>query len=508
MRVSRFPLLFFSILFAFITCSGVFATWVYATEVSINRETPLEMKLGEFKYYYEVVITNVTCVSNTTTSEKSNHILPNKINSTITGNEGQKVVYKVNAHNYSETETFIYTGVDYDSNVNQSLNKLTISVSEDENGNRLMNNNVSDNAHQGTLIAPGDDFVFYVAYTLTDNVSLGNILLNYIFKPIIYTVTYLHNNQTFAVEYITDNNSAYNVISQKPTQSGASFAGWVNVNAVKINQIPAKNTSNYTLTASWDKIYLIIFSDSQGNVLYQEQFTSSSTSLSQQGQATVDKILADLNEEAKKSDMKVSWSEYTIKGTKEDIMVKAIYAYDGVLNLVPIYEQPDDGIVDYYQVEAVDNLDATVIIPGNVGGVPVKTVFRIANKEGASDWNNYASNVTTIIIEEGVENLQTEGDDKVNTNALAYTPSLKLVKLPSTIKYIGKNTFSRNAGSDKKAITIEFNGTKAEWIAIQKHEDWDNGLLTGTVVKCTDGYFSLTTKELFGIIISKSWTEY
>ena len=139
---------------------------------------------------------------------------------------------------------------------------------------------------------------------------------------------------------------------------------------------------------------------------------------------------------------------------------------------------------------------------------PIKIVLRVANTAGASDWNNYASNVTTITVGEGVESLSIKGDDEYNTNALAYTPKLTLVRLPSTLKYIGKNAFSRNYGDDKKKITIEFNGTKAEWKAIEKHEDWDNGLKSDTIVKCSDGHFVLKTTEIFGLIVSKSWTEY
>ncbi|MBE5736972.1 MAG: hypothetical protein E7348_01025 [Clostridiales bacterium] len=501
-------LLLLGLLLAFVTIPGVYATWTYCLDDVQDKNVSVGVQINEFSYHSEVVITKITHVSSTVTSQSSNYIQPTEVRSTITGSAGQKIVYKIDAHNYSKTDSFVYAGTDYNSGIYENLNKISISVSLDEQGSNLINTNLSANAHRGTKIAPNEDFVFYITYTLTGDISAGEILVDYTFKPVIYTVTYLHNNQTFAVEHITDNQSTYSVIAEKPTQSGVSFAGWINANAVVVNTIPANNTHNYTLSASWDKIYLIIFADAQGNVLYQEQITSSSTSLSPQGQATVDQILADLNAEAKQSDMKVSWSDYEIKNVKEDITVKAIYAYNGVLNLVPVYEQPDDGIVDYYQVEAVDSLPETVIIPGNVGGVPVKTVIRVANTEGASDWNNYASNVTTIIIEEGVENLQIEGDDKVNTNALAYTPSLKLVKLPSTLKYIGKNTFSRNYGDDKKVITIEFNGTKAEWKAIEKHKDWDNGLKTGTIVQCTDGYFSLTTREVLGITLSKSWKEY
>lgn len=488
------------------------ARWLYP-DMSIDMEdsSVIDVNVSEFEYYPEIVIRKVTPISSSVSYENSYYRQPSKVDSTITGNSGSEVVYRIDARNYSETETFVYSGAVCDSNVYSTFNHIELSVSTDENCNNLLNNNPSSVAQTGTLIAPGEDFVFYVKYSLTDDVSLGTLVINYIFRPVTYSVTYLHNNQEFAIEHIVDNSKAYSLIDEKPTQSGASFVGWVNVNGVVVDSIPKGNTHNYTLSASWDKIYLIIFADAQGNVLYQEQFTSSSTALSQQGQATVDQILADLNAEAEKEHMTVSWSEYTIKGSKQDIMVKAIYAYNGILNLRPMYDEPDDGIVDYYQVEAVDSLPETVIVPGSVGGVPVKVVKRITNIDGDQDWNNFEKNVTTIIIEEGVESLGDKNDKDHNGNALAWTPNLATVKLPSTLTYLGKNTFSRNIalggfgyGDDKKVLTIEFNGTKTQWKALISKSDssWDGGLKDGSVVKCTDGYF-----ELDKGVFSSSWKE-
>ena len=357
---------------------------------------------------------------------------------------------------------------------------------------------LSANAHEGTPIAPNENFVFYISYTLTKNVTINDVVIEYVFKPIIYTVTYLNGNQTFAVEHVTNNQRVYNVTSKKPQHQSLVFAGWVNANAVVVNTIPVGNTNNYTLSASWENVYLIIFADVNGNVLYQEQFTDSSTKLSDSGQAKVDQILAELNAEASKDHMVVTWSEYDIASAKSDITVKAIYAYNGILNLVPVYEQPDDGIVDYYKVVAVDTLPENVLVPSNIDGIPVKVVERIANTEGENDWNNYAEAVKTITIQEGIERLE--------WNSLAWTPNLSTVKLPSTITYLAKNTFSRNDlfGNDKKVLTIEYNGTIAEWKALVANSDksWDGGLQNGSVVLCKDGYLELS-KGLF----SSSWKE-
>jgi len=432
----------------------------------------------------EVAITGITCVSDNTSYEDTFIVQPTNLKSTISGNSGEKIIYEVEAYNYSKTKTFVYAGIQFDATAFPSIKDFTITVSQDQNGNNLMTGDTSSNSHQGNPIAPGEEIVFYVALTLDNTVNLADILVNYCFQEISYMVTYLNNNEIYAIDYVTDNQKEYVVRTEK---LGANFAGWMNVNATILKTIPAHNTHDITLTAAWENVYTIIFADVSGNVLYQEQFTESSTQLSSEGQATVDRILAELNAEAAESHMKVSWSDYQIKGAKGDITVKAIYAYDGILNLVPVYEQPDDGIVDYYKVQAVDTLPKDVVVPGNVGGIPVKVVERIANTEGDSDWNNFAEDVEKITIGNGVERLE--------WNSLAYTPNLSTVVLPNTIKYMAKNTFSRNSitGDDKKVLTIQFNGTKAQWKALVASSDknWDGGLKSGSIVRCTDGYFEL-----------------
>ena len=451
--------------------------------------------------YDEVAITGVTLVSTDTAYEDTFIVQPTNLMSTISGRAGQKIVYEVEAYNYSQTKTFIYVGTQYDTGAYPAINKLNISVSKDAQGSNLITGNPSNSVHQGTPILPGEEIVFYVTYTLTDNLNVADVLVNYSFNEIIYTVTYLNNNETYAVDYVTDNQNAYTVRSDKPT-SNQSFAGWINANAVVIKTIAAHNTYDITLTASWEEIHVIIFADVNGNVLYEEQFTDSSTQLSSEGQATVDRILAELNEEAAKNHMKVSWEDYQIKGAKKDITVKAIYAYDGVLNLVPVYEQPDDGIVDGYKVQAVDKLPENVIIPSKIGDIPVKIVERIANPEGDDAWNNFAEEVKTVTVGDGVERLE--------HNSLAYTPNLSTVYLPKSIRYLGKNTFSRNSitGDDKKVLTIDFNGTKSDWKALvsSSDKDWDGGLKKGSVVICSDGYFELTREN--GLILNSNWKEY
>lgn len=447
--------------------------------------------------YDTVVITDIAIVSKTVDNQRHNRIAPTNVKSVVTGDVGETVVYKITAHNYSETSSYIYKGPLIDTNFYGDATKFNISVCSDLEGEKPLLDNTSKQFQNGTPVGPGQDFVFYVMYTLKETVSSAEIMVNYLFSPIYYTVTYLNNNEKYAVDYVTDNSQPYNVTKEAPSNGSLAFAGWINVNAVRIDSIPAGNTYDYDLTAKWDNVYVIIFADGEGNIVYEEQFTSSSTKLSDSGQAIVDAKLAELNEEAAKKNLTVSWSDYKIQGASNDIMVKAIYNYSGYLNLVPVYEQPDDGVVDYYKVMAVDTLPEHVIVPGRVGDIPVKVIERITNTDGESDWNNYENTVTRITIEEGVERLE--------WNSLAWTPNLETVDLPSTINYMAKNVFSRNDlfGNDKKVVTINFNGTKAEWKALLKNSDgdWDGGLKKNSVVKCSDGYFQLEGT------LSLSWKE-
>ena len=130
------------------------------------------MQINQFKYFDEVVITEITTVSSSVTSENSTYTQPTEVISTITGSSGQKIVYKVNARNYSKTNSYVYSGAVYNSSTYQNLNKVSISVSLDEQGASLINTDSSANAHRGPSVAPGEEFVFYITYTNSANMNL------------------------------------------------------------------------------------------------------------------------------------------------------------------------------------------------------------------------------------------------------------------------------------------------------------------------------------------------
>ena len=314
----------------------------------------------------------------------------------------------------------------------------------------------------------------------------------------LFTVTYMVDGEEYAKDEHYDASNDYTV--RGAPNGDANFKHWANANGVKITTISKNNTNDYILYAVWLNKYIIKFIDADGALVYSEEFNEKTTKLSNDGQAVVDEWLANENETESVNHTEVTWSSYTFAGASGDIIVRPVYTYNGSLNMKPSYEEPDDGVADYYTIVAVDKLDEKVVIPGSIGGVPVKVVERITNESGA--WNNYAEEVKEIIIQENIEELQ--------HNSLSYTPNLATVYLPNSLKTLGKNTFSRNdiLGNDKKSITIVFNGTMEEWRTIVNNSDkeWANGLQAGTVVKCTDGEFKLEKSGFLGLGLD--WNEY
>ena len=445
-----------------------------------------------------LVITDITLLNGTTVNSENHSIeMPTNVEMTITGTKGQVIKYRITVRNFSQTETFIYNGIRYDEIYKTTFDKMSVIVFADENETDLLPTSPNTVSVTGTSIAPGEEYEFYVTYTLKESINGEKLFVNYSFDEVIYSVTYLDNNEVWAIDYIIHPNSIYYVRGEGPVDTSGQnrkFADWINANAVPVDSYPAGNTNDYTLSAKWENLYLIMFVDKNGDVLYQETFTTSSTALSSSGKATVDAILADLNANADK-DMTVTWSDYTIKGAKADIVVRPLYTYTGNLQFQPV-DTNNDGITDHYKVVAVANLNDPVYIPGIHQGLPVKTVEKLYKNDNNFD---YGAGIHTITIDEGVEELA--------HNSLSHTSELNTVYLPHSLKYLRKNVFSRNWGDDKKIITIYYNGTMAEWKAIEKHEEWDNGITTkdGSKVMCLDGYFEFD----YGFIgIGAKWEEH
>lgn len=247
-------------------------------------------------------------------------------------------------------------------------------------------------------------------------------------RVVYYTVTYLVNNEVYAVDEVTDNSVAYTVRTDGPANGNAPFKYWVNANAAQMTSIPAGNTVDYTLSAIWKNIYLILFADVDGNVLYQETFVEGTTALSPEGQAIVDTKLGELNAIAATQDMSVAWSDYDMQNAKGDITVRPLYSYNGSLDLVPVYEEPDDGIVDYYQVGGYKDDEGIdmVKIPDEFGGKEITTI---------------------------------------NANAFASYPDLHCVTIPITVTYLGEYAFAEDWGLFDSGETqaLYYEGSYQDW---------------------------------------------
>jgi len=483
--------------------AGVFATWFYFT-IAVDPVAQ-NVGVGMGGFYYDIAIQDVAVVTGTSVSaETSARDFPLSIKTTATGNKNQKIVYKITARNYSNSVTYVYSDATVTSGTGVSL-----SSSLDLADTAKIPSVKGTNYVSGTPIAPGDTFVFYATYTLTGNLSDAELLVKYNFTPVVYTVTYLENNVIYAEDCITNNNAVYTVRSDYPTISGSNvkFEYWMNASGVKAVSYPAGNTNDYTLTAKWNNIYSIVFVDADGSVVHQEHITVDTKALSAEGQAVVTAKLAQLQAEVAGQDVAVSWSSYSF-GKAGDIIVRAEYTYAGALKIVPVKNEGgvDDGIVDYYYVAPLDTLTGTehksIVIPGKVGKAPVRIVERVTNEAGDNDWNNFNKTIETITIGEGVEELK--------HNSLSYTPELNTVYLPSTLKTMGKNTFSRNTPSDNKKLTIYYPGTMADWEKLVNNSDdsWDGGLKNGSLIICSDGYYHANAGELFGAVIGRSWKKH
>ena len=316
-----------------------------------------------------------------------------------------------------------------------------------------------------------------------------------------YTVTYMDQtgSNVLDVEYVTNGERSetkvwaneYTVRTGSITPAGANqlFKYWVNAGSAQTTKISAGNRNDVVLYESWDNPYTARFLDQFGNVIYSETFTKSNPTVSAPPVPTVDDCIG-------------VWEDYNLKNATGDVTIRPIYTYVGKLKLTPV-DDPKDGVIDYYKVEAVAELDETTIIPGYFNGLPVKLVEKLYKND--SNWD-FGAGVKTIIIQEGVEELA--------HNSLSYTADLDVVKLPSTIKKLNKNTFSRNTGDDKKVLQIIYNGTGAEFEEVMQNsvektgflyaDLWYGGLQEGTTVECTDGTYTLT--KAGGVMSKGTWT--
>ncbi len=114
--------------------------------------------------------------------------------------------------------------------------------------------------------------------------------------------------------------------------------------------------------------------------------------------------------------------------------------------------------------------------------VPITYVYNGENyriiDDGKAPGFSYMMIVETITIQEGFEEIQ---------NGFCHDMNLISVKLPSTLKKIHAAPFVNCSKLQK----VEYNGTMAQWEAIQKNNDYNYGLPQDITIVCKDGNLTL-----------------
>ena len=337
-----------------------------------------------------------------------------------------------------------------------------------------------------------------------------------------YSIIYVNNDAVLSIQYVTeDMANATNpfipndTIAKDAAESWVKAQGynnvvfdcWVTAGSKKA-EIPATNTENVTVYPSFTTPYTARFVDLDGNVLEWCFFNKTQSNIVATEQKAKELLPPQDESIVKFSNWEVHYydnngdvvtevynsANFTGDHYKTDVTIYPVYTYQGKLDLEPV-DSDGDGKTNYYKVVATSELEANTKIPGNVLGIPVLVVEKLYKQEGNTD---YSSGVITVEIQEGVERLE--------HNAISHTAKLQSVSLPSTLKYLGKNAFSRNntiggifgGESDKKTITITYNGTggsdDSDWEKLldNSESDWANGLQEGSKIICTNGEYTLT----------------
>ena len=337
----------------------------------------------------------------------------------------------------------------------------------------------------------------------------------------VYTITYINDYQVLYVDYVdaaraasdvtVGNDLAESIVVEWAKKNigveGEDFVfegKWMNAGSTIVQNIKKNNNNDITLYPYFNSPHTARFVDQQGNVLAWMMFHEGNLDELDNLADNAEAHLSDPGKdfafdywEVNANGTKVQYNKNNFKNYTYDVTIYPVYRYTGNLKLTPV-DEGNDGTIDYYKVEAVEKLEKEQTIPGNVNGVPVALVEKLYKND--SNWD-FGSGVETIIIEEGVKELA--------HNSLGYTEDLTTVYLPNTLEKLNKNAFSRNTGDDKKVLTIEFNGTMAEWKAILDNSasDWHNGLKPGSVVKCSDGYFKQEGTNYY-ITMTYKWVQY
>ena len=171
---------------------------------------------------------------------------------------------------------------------------------------------------------------------------------------------------------------------------------------------------------------------------------------------------------------------------KFDTISKALFAHDEGLDTIEIPNGIKTIGEDAFCFSSIQNL---VFKEGTTLETIEKNAFR------------FAKNLTNIVLPGSVQTIKAEafkfiktletvtlneGTKVIEESVFEFCDVLSTINLPSTITYIGTKCFQFSP----VLSTINFAGTKAQWGAITKGEDWNYNTPL-KVVHCSDGDVSL-----------------
>ena len=322
-----------------------------------------------------------------------------------------------------------------------------------------------------------------------------------------YSITYVNNYEVLAIEYVPKDTEwtldADDTIKNRvPAVNGAKCISWSNAGSNVIETLPANYGENIVVYPTFEGVYTARFVDQDGNVLKYVTFTNSNysavtdakNSVAVPGITDFEFDYWEIHTTNSNGELvKTHIDKFNFGSVKSDITVYPVYIYQGKLNMTGV-DEDGDGDYEYYQVDAIDGLVGALDVPGEVNGLPVRKVVDISSDTINGSIGSDSTGITDVNFGEGVK--------EIGDGALAMTADLERVSLPSTIEYIGGAAFANTIGGSivQKKIEITFNGTIAQWNEKKASfaSNWDNGLVTGSVVICTDGYYVLTAETFFG----------
>ena len=299
-----------------------------------------------------------------------------------------------------------------------------------------------------------------------------------------YSITYVNDYQVLAIKYVTENgavstaNSAAKDLVEKWASANIKgsweFGGWMNAGSTKLETIRADNTKDIVLYPYFNKPYTARFVDQQGNVVawclfHAEDLTkldatkvAAEAALPAPGEdLEFDYWEVQITDNNGKVNSREEYSKNSFAAYEQDVTIYPVYKYKGNLRLTPV-DSDGDGIINYYQI---DGLGLTVSEYNNLSAEEKKAYMTV----------NIPGEVNGIYV------------THIAGDAFSDFADLEIIYIPNTVTYIGTNAFVKK-GEDEQ-ITIYYNGTKAEWDAIEKNfaSDWDKYIGTGSHIYFTDG---------------------